>query len=97
MKKLKLKVVMFKEKDEFIIYSPTLDLSSCGKTKSEAQKNFTEAVNLFFEEMERMGTLDEVLLELGWHKVPAKTLKKTTYIPPHLLNLNITLPKGISI
>ena len=73
MKNLKLKftlpVSILKENDSFIAYTPALDLSTCGDTFEEAKKRFSEAVNIFFEEVVRKGTLEDVLSDLGWKKV----------------------------
>ena len=66
---VKLQVTFLKEKSSYVAYSPALDFSSCGKTMKLAEKNFAEAVDLFFEELQKNGTLDEVLLGLGWNKV----------------------------
>lgn len=35
---------------DFIVYSPALDLSSCGRTEKHALKMFAEAARLFLEE-----------------------------------------------
>ena len=71
-----LPVVFLKEKRAFIAYSPALDLSTAGKTVNEAKQRFKEAAELFFEECHNMGTLNEVLKELGWEK------KRSGWIPP---------------
>jgi len=63
-----LPVTVFKEGKYFIAHTPLLNLSVQGQTEEEARKRFTEAVVLFFEELEDMGTTDEVLFELGWNK-----------------------------
>lgn len=49
-----------REKDSFIAFTPALDLSTCGRTFEEAKKNFAEALEIFFEECFKMGTLDTV-------------------------------------
>jgi len=61
-------VIVFKEGDIFVSYSPQLDLSSCGKTPVEARKMLREAVMLFIEEAEKMGTLEDILTECGYEK-----------------------------
>jgi predicted RNase H-like HicB family nuclease len=63
-----LPVAIFKEGKYFIAHTPLLNLSIQGQTEEEARKRFTDAVVLFFEELEDMGTTDEVLFELGWKK-----------------------------
>ena len=71
-----LPVTFLKEGDNFIAYTPALDLSTFGPTFDKAKKNFIEVVNIFFEEIIRMGTADDGLSELGWQK------KDGRYIPP---------------
>lgn len=63
-----LPIAILKEGDSFVAYTPALDLSTSGDTFEEAQKNFVEAVNIFFEELIEMKTIDEVLAGLGWQK-----------------------------
>jgi predicted RNase H-like HicB family nuclease len=64
----KLTVTFLREKRRFIAYSPALDLSTSGRTFKEARERFTEAVMLFFEELNRKDATEEVLKELGWQK-----------------------------
>ena len=52
----------------YVSYIPELDVSSCGKTFDEARKNIHEAIELFLEEAESMGTLEEILDEAGFIK-----------------------------
>lgn len=68
---------------QFIVQSPALELSSCGGTESQAIKMFGDAVQLFLSEIERMGTMDEVLEELGWTKVYNQPFP---WVPPELLH-----------
>jgi predicted RNase H-like HicB family nuclease len=56
-----LSVTFFKERDQFVAFSPALDLSTCGKTFQEARERFAEAADLFIEETVKMGTSEEVL------------------------------------
>lgn len=74
-----LPVTIFKEKDAFVAYTPALDLSSVGKTEDEAKRMFTEAVESFFEELKALGTLEEVLENLGWTK------HDNTFEPPKVV------------
>ncbi|MEK7642746.1 MAG: type II toxin-antitoxin system HicB family antitoxin [Patescibacteria group bacterium] len=71
-------VSYFKEDKSFIAYTPALDLSSAGKTLKEAEKNITEAVGIFMEEILEHGTIDEVLPSLGWKKI----LRTKQWTPP---------------
>jgi predicted RNase H-like HicB family nuclease len=74
--KLSLPVSFLREGDCFIAYSPALDLSTSADSFEKAKKRFTEAVEIFFEELLEKGTLNEVLAELGWQKV------KKQWMPP---------------
>ena len=61
-------------------YSPALDLSTSASSYVKAQSRFSEATELFFEEIAEMGTLDAVLTGLGWQKV------KTNWYPPVIVS-----------
>ena len=65
---IKLSVSIIKQGKRYIAHSPALDLSTSGKSGAEAKKRFAEAVDIFFEELMRAGTLDDVLKGLGWEK-----------------------------
>jgi len=52
---------ILKEGRTFVAHSPELDVSSCGGTKEKALRNLKDAVRLFLEEAERLGTLDQIL------------------------------------
>lgn len=56
----------FQEDERVIGICPELNVSSFGDTKEEAKKSLEEALSLFLEECERMGTLAEVLEEAGF-------------------------------
>ncbi len=64
-----LPVEIFKEGTYFIARTPALDLAVQGKTEEEVRNRFVDAVVLFFEELVNLGTINEVLGELGWKKV----------------------------
>jgi len=55
--KLAFRAETFKEKKVYVSLSPELGVSSFGKSASEAKKSLKEAVSLFLEECQRMGTL----------------------------------------
>jgi predicted RNase H-like HicB family nuclease len=64
----KLSVTFLREGKRFIAYSPALDLSTSGKSFEEVKKRFEEIVEIFFEEVAKKGTLEEVLQNLGWER-----------------------------
>lgn len=64
-----LPVTIFKEKKRYIAHTPALDLSTSGRTYEEVKKRFEEIVNIFFEELVKNDTLDDVLRDMGWREV----------------------------
>jgi predicted RNase H-like HicB family nuclease len=66
--KVSISVVVLKEGNSFIAYSPALDLSTVGDTFDEAKLRFQEALRVFFEEIIENGTANKALMELGWQR-----------------------------
>jgi predicted RNase H-like HicB family nuclease len=59
---------IFKEGRTYVAHTQELDVSSCGGTRQRALKNLKEAVRLFLEESDKLGTLDQILEEAGFLK-----------------------------
>ncbi len=59
-------VVFFKEGDTFIAHCPVLDLSSCGATFEEADRNFVDALDILIAECAEKDTLVETFSAHGW-------------------------------
>ena len=57
---------IWKEGRYFVAWTAELDVSSQGVTIDEARNNLREAVGLFLEEAEKMGTLKDTLEESGY-------------------------------
>lgn len=64
----KLGVVFLREGDSYVAFSPALDLSTSASSLEKAHTRFAEAVKIFFAEIMKKGTLEEVLGDLGWQK-----------------------------
>lgn len=64
-----------KEGRMFVAHALELDLASCGGTEEKALKNLKEAVRLFLEESERMGTLHQILAEADFIQRKASIAK----------------------
>ena len=73
-------VSVFKEGKSFIAYTPVLDLSTSGKTYEQVMERFDQIVEIFFDELTKKGTTEEVLLNLGWEKI------KKHWSPPSLIS-----------
>ncbi len=63
---------IFKEGRTFVAHALELDVSSCGGTKAKAVQNLKQAVRLFLEEAEKIGTLEQILQEAGYTRRKAK-------------------------
>ena len=72
-------VQIFKEGRLYVAYTPELDVSSCGGTQAKAKANLLEAVSLFLEEADKMGTLRQILEEAGFVK------RKSTFQSPRFI------------
>ena len=62
-------VQMWQEDDQIVVFSPALDLSSCGNDQEETMRNFEEAVELFFETAEGRHVMHDLLESLGWKAI----------------------------
>ena len=71
-----------RERRQWIGWRPDLDVTTQGDTRREAEENLREAVGLFLETCQEMGTLEEVLRQAGLFPVPEV---KTFRIPLPLL------------
>ncbi len=74
-----LPVIILKEGTKFVAHTPVLDISTSADTFEKVQKRFEEVVQIFLEELQEKGTMDEVLSDLGWTKV------KRQWTPPVLV------------
>lgn len=61
---------LFDEDGQVVALCPELNVSSFGDTTAEALTSLQEAVALFLEECQRMGTLETVLEEAGYRREP---------------------------
>lgn len=83
--KIELHFDYFEEDGAIVAVCRELQVSSFGDTLDEAEKSIREAVNMFLEGCEELGTLSEVLEESGFrrakdkwvHRKPILTKKAT--------------------
>ncbi len=79
MRKIMLTGEVWKEGNVHTAYCRELDVASCGKTVEEAWNNLKEALEIFFEETSRKGTLIELLEETGF-TMDEDVLKREDYL-----------------
>jgi len=72
-------VELIKQGDYIVSYCPALELSSFGLTEDEAKEGFEGALHTFLQDTHEKGTLERVLLNLGWS---LKKLPIVKYKPP---------------
>jgi predicted RNase H-like HicB family nuclease len=77
MKQLKITTQFWKEDALFIAYSPELDMVAQGYTLEEANKNLNEVIEIQFEEMNDLGTLNEYLQERGFRSMAPDNILKS--------------------
>lgn len=63
---VKLPVVIWREDDQYVAYTPALELSSFGCSEKEAMKNFEEALQLMLETAMSRDSLIDMLESYGW-------------------------------
>lgn len=83
-------VQIFKEGRLYVAHTPELDVSSCGGTQAKAKANLLEAVRLFIDEADKMGTLQQILEEAGFVKNKS-TLQSPKYISTQRARLPLVL------
>ncbi|MBU6231756.1 MAG: hypothetical protein KGI45_02945 [Patescibacteria group bacterium] len=86
-----LPVTFLREDDQFVAYTPALDLSTSGDTFEQAKKRFGEVVHIFFDECLKMGTLESVLSDLGWKKQD-HGWNPPTVVAQDMQKVNIPIP-----
>ena len=84
-------VQIFKEGRSFVAYTPELDVSSCGGNLDRAKSNLLQAVRLFLEEADKMGTLKQIFEEAGFTKH-----KQTLQSPKFVTSKRATLPLAVT-
>jgi predicted RNase H-like HicB family nuclease len=66
MKNLKITIEFWREGKLYIANCPELDILAQGYSLDEARKNLYEVIEIHFEEMKRLGTLDQFLENMGY-------------------------------
>jgi predicted RNase H-like HicB family nuclease len=79
-----------KEGNMYISWCPALDVSSCGDTTREAERNLREALRLFIMSCYERGVLDKVLKDCGF--VPGKPRASKARAASHRTEMWVPLP-----
>jgi predicted RNase H-like HicB family nuclease len=65
-RQLEYTVQIWREGSQYVAHAMPLDVASSGATPEAARQALHEAVDLFLETAQDMGTLDEILEECGY-------------------------------
>ena len=84
--KAAVEVLIIKEGRTYVAYCPALELSSYGETERRALQAFGSALDIFFEETRRKGTLEKTLLKLGWS---LRQQPQPMYEPPKIASADL--------
>lgn len=74
-----LDVLLIKEGDYIVSFCPALNLSSFGDSEEDAKEAFDEALTIFLNDVSKKGTLEKVLLNLGWS---LRKFPQISFLPP---------------
>jgi len=77
---LNITIEVWQKKSWFVAKCPELDFISQGKTRDEAKENLLEVIQIQFEEMTEMGTLDDYLAECGYERKNEVFIPKTEMV-----------------
>lgn len=72
-------VFLVPEGEQVVAYCPALELSTYGDSPADAESAFAEVLESFVKDTQAKGTLETILLELGW-KLQRKPV--VNYEPP---------------
>lgn len=76
---------LFEEEGQIVALCPELNVSSFGDTPQEALAALQEAVTLFLETCQSMGTLETVLEEAGYRR---ESQAPSRWVPRQPLQIN---------
>ena len=92
-----LPVEIFQEGKVYVAHCPALRLASHGPTREAAQAALKVTVGIFFEEIERKGTLEAVLVECGWRVDRASGKEPPRLVPPRITTSHLAVPASIHL
>lgn len=70
-------IEIWQKGEYFLAKCPELDFISQGPNREDARKNILEVIEIQFEEMATMGTLDDYLTECGYQKRDQTYIQQT--------------------
>lgn len=77
---LKMTIEIWQKGNRYIATCPELDFVSQGPSPEEARRNLLEVIEIQFEEMDALGTLEDYLSECGYVKDDGMLLPQSEMI-----------------
>src|SRR5712692_4274474 len=84
--------VVKREGDWYIAHCPPLDVTTQGRTESEAKANLVEASALFLISCLERGTLDQALKELGFIPVKGDLRATRREVKGNVFRMDVPIP-----
>ena len=92
--KLPVTIEIIKKGKWYIARAVELDFVSQGKTLEEAKKNLFEVIEIQFEEMKNLGTLEEYLEECGY-KITNSGELFPEFVGLERIKVSVECPSGL--
>ncbi len=77
---LKITIEIWRKKEWYIARCPELDFVSQGKTAGEARYNLYEVMEIQFEEMAVLGTIEDYMTECGYELENQSYISRTEMV-----------------
>lgn len=77
---LKVTIEIWKKGKWYVAICPELDFVSQGLSPEEARRNLIEVIEIQFEEMSALGTLEDYLMERGYIKDDGKLVPQAEMV-----------------
>lgn len=80
-------LISFKEQDNYIVYSPHLEVTGYGKNEEEAMNSFNHCLGVFLDYTVNKKTLHKELMSLGWQLKKGSVKKPLKVSAPSMSDL----------
>lgn len=80
-------LITFKEQDNYIVYSPHLEVTGYGKNEEEAMHSFNHCLGVFLDYTVNKKTIHKELISLGWQLKKGSIKKPVKVCAPSMSEL----------
>jgi len=87
--------VIQRKGDWYVAHCPPLDITTQGRSSTEAKENLKEACSLFMVSCFERGTFEQAMRELGWSVANGSSSgKRSAKVPAGAFHFPIPIPFG---